>query len=243
MDAVTQWLNKNGITPTPASTAGDLLEFTVSVDKANDLLNANFTPYVHESTNTTMMRTLSYALPSGVQDHVSYIYPTTQYASLAPVCVYGYTNGCQVLSLQYKRPLNPAPRLWHHLAELSSGCDRDVISAQTATPSPCLQAVSKSCTTSPAHLPRSRTTLCLSLRLDSRLRCPLTRRYVGSYTSLLPFSDRISWYQQFLTEFRPDIDPNTQVNYVFTDSFQYPQSTDNHDEAVCTHSLRSMSNI
>ena len=48
------------------------------MDKANTLLNANFTTYLHEASNTTMVRTLAYSLPSDLTDHVSFVYPTTQ---------------------------------------------------------------------------------------------------------------------------------------------------------------------
>lgn len=76
--AVNSWLSKNGISTTTASPAGDMVTLSVSVEQANSLLGANFKNYVHDQTNTTMVRTLSYSLPASVQDHVAYIYPTTQ---------------------------------------------------------------------------------------------------------------------------------------------------------------------
>ena len=77
--AVSGWLSQNGITTTAAAASGDMLEFTIPIEQANSLLNANFTSYVHESTNTTMIRTLSYSLPATLEGHVLYVYPTTQY--------------------------------------------------------------------------------------------------------------------------------------------------------------------
>ena len=77
--AVTDWLKKNGVSPDSASPSGDMLNINIPVEKANALLNANFASYVHDDTNATMIRTLAYSLPASVQDHVSFVYPTTQY--------------------------------------------------------------------------------------------------------------------------------------------------------------------
>ncbi|KAI0654546.1 subtilisin-like protein [Cubamyces menziesii] len=79
VQAVTSWLNKNGISPEVYSSAGDLLRFQLPVDQANKLLNANFTGYVHEKTNTTMVRTLAYSLPADVSEHVAFVYPANQF--------------------------------------------------------------------------------------------------------------------------------------------------------------------
>lgn len=76
--AVTDWLSENGITPTSTSTFGDMLHVYISVAKANMLLNANYVGYIHEASNTTITRTLSFSLPADVQDHISFVYPTTQ---------------------------------------------------------------------------------------------------------------------------------------------------------------------
>ena len=56
-----------------------MITFQIPAEKANALLNANYTTYIHEKTNTTMVRTLSYSLPASVSPHVSFVYPTTQY--------------------------------------------------------------------------------------------------------------------------------------------------------------------
>ncbi|KAM5534011.1 hypothetical protein V8D89_012331 [Ganoderma adspersum] len=77
--AVTAWLSKNGITPESTSASGDMVTIQVPATKANTLLNANFTTYVHEASNTTMVRTLAYSLPDAVHDHIAFVYPTTQF--------------------------------------------------------------------------------------------------------------------------------------------------------------------
>ena len=76
--AVTDWLSKNGLQPTIASPAGDMLTINVSVDQANTLLNANYSVYTHVNSDTDMLRTMSYSLPADLAQHVDFVYPTTQ---------------------------------------------------------------------------------------------------------------------------------------------------------------------
>ena len=56
-----------------------MLNINVTIAQANALLNANFSTYTHTASNTTVVRTLSYSLPSDLDNHVEFIYPTTQY--------------------------------------------------------------------------------------------------------------------------------------------------------------------
>ena len=69
------WLAKNGITAASTSASGDMVTIQVPAEKANALLNANFTSYLHEASNTTMVRTLAYSLPDDIHDHVAFVYP------------------------------------------------------------------------------------------------------------------------------------------------------------------------
>ncbi len=78
VQAVTNWLSQKNVTATRQSPSGDMLQIQVPFDKADELLNANFTAYVHAPTNTTVWRTLSYSVPADVAQHLSFIYPTTQ---------------------------------------------------------------------------------------------------------------------------------------------------------------------
>ncbi|KAJ3015318.1 hypothetical protein NUW54_g1074 [Trametes sanguinea] len=78
VQTVTNWLKNNGIEAETYSSAGDLLRIQIPPEQANTLFNANFSTYVHEKTNTTMVRTLSYSLPADVSEHLAFVYPTTQ---------------------------------------------------------------------------------------------------------------------------------------------------------------------
>ncbi|TFK88148.1 family S53 protease [Polyporus arcularius HHB13444] len=79
LQVVTQWLHASGIAFTPATHSGDMLQIRLPLERANTLLDANFTTYIHEPTNTTTIRTLSYALPAHLHEHITLIYPTTQF--------------------------------------------------------------------------------------------------------------------------------------------------------------------
>ncbi len=55
-----------------------MLRVHIPVQKANALLNANYTQYLHKNSNTSILATLSYSVPPDVKEHVSFIYPTDQ---------------------------------------------------------------------------------------------------------------------------------------------------------------------
>ncbi|RPD61265.1 subtilisin-like protein [Lentinus tigrinus ALCF2SS1-6] len=79
IQTVTQWLDANGLAYTPATHSGDMLQFNIRLEQANRILDADFTTYIHEPTNTTTIRTLSYALPEYLHEHITLIHPTTQF--------------------------------------------------------------------------------------------------------------------------------------------------------------------
>ncbi|KAJ6564851.1 Pro-kumamolisin, activation domain-containing protein, partial [Mycena sp. CBHHK59/15] len=58
LSAVTQWLSENSIPLKPVTPAGDMLEITVPVAKANDLLSTQFSTFTHVETGVTSIRTL-----------------------------------------------------------------------------------------------------------------------------------------------------------------------------------------
>ena len=102
-----------------------MVTIQLSAAKANSLLNANFTTYVHEASNTTMVRTLAYSLPDDVSNHVAFIYPTTQFIPPA-------NNKVQVKAIQ--PPAAVSKRSRSRRADIPAEC------AQVITPA-CLQAI------------------------------------------------------------------------------------------------------
>ncbi|KDR69079.1 hypothetical protein GALMADRAFT_104369 [Galerina marginata CBS 339.88] len=76
---VNQWLLSNKISPEIASPAGDWLQLTIPIRKANFLLGANFQVFKHAETGREFVRTLSYSIPATLQSHIDAIHPTTTF--------------------------------------------------------------------------------------------------------------------------------------------------------------------
>ncbi|KAI0738970.1 peptidase S8/S53 domain-containing protein [Daedaleopsis nitida] len=79
LQAVTDWLRSSGIQWTASSPTNDMITVKIPLHQANLLLMADYHIYRHETTNTTMLRTLSYSLPAHLNEHVSFVYPSTQF--------------------------------------------------------------------------------------------------------------------------------------------------------------------
>ncbi|TFK80828.1 family S53 protease-like protein [Polyporus arcularius HHB13444] len=109
--AVKDWLSKNNLTAVVGK-SGNSLRVNLPVHQANALLNANYTKYEHKATGTQVLRTLSYSLPAEVQQHLSYVYPTThaskvqERASVPASCANQTTPAC--LQALYNIPATPA---------------------------------------------------------------------------------------------------------------------------------------
>ena len=76
IEVVNTWLGENGLTALPSSPAGDWLSVDVPVSKANSMLGANFSVFVHEATGRQTIRTLQYSIPVDLAQHVDLIHPT-----------------------------------------------------------------------------------------------------------------------------------------------------------------------
>jgi len=81
LSAINTWLQENDIVATTLTPAGDWLGFQVPVNKANELFDADFSVFVHESTGKQTIRTLSYSIPEDLVDHLRVVYPTVTFPS------------------------------------------------------------------------------------------------------------------------------------------------------------------
>ncbi|KAJ7788662.1 family S53 protease-like protein [Mycena olivaceomarginata] len=79
LSVVSEWLTENGISSTPVTPAGDMLEIVIPVAKANDLLSTDFSVFTHVETGKTSIRTLAYSIPAVLQDHIDFFHPTTTF--------------------------------------------------------------------------------------------------------------------------------------------------------------------
>ncbi|KAJ6554608.1 family S53 protease [Mycena capillaripes] len=77
--AVSQWLSTNGITSKAVTPAGDILEITMPVAKANQLLATDFFIAKHTDSGETSIRTLQYSIPASLKDHIQFIHPTISF--------------------------------------------------------------------------------------------------------------------------------------------------------------------
>ncbi|KAI9442986.1 subtilisin-like protein [Lactarius indigo] len=86
LELVNSWLEHHGVPTSSVSTShgGGWLTLTgVPISQANELLGASYQLYRSTGTNdTTILRTVSYALPAVLHRHVQTIVPTTHFASM-----------------------------------------------------------------------------------------------------------------------------------------------------------------
>ncbi|KAI0081293.1 subtilisin-like protein [Panus rudis PR-1116 ss-1] len=86
--AVNQWLSEHGLTAQKLSPTGDWIGVDVSVSKASELLDADFSVFKHQETGTESIRTLAYSIPADLKDHIQLVHPTITFPnplSLRPV--------------------------------------------------------------------------------------------------------------------------------------------------------------
>ncbi|KAJ7863569.1 hypothetical protein B0H13DRAFT_2282079 [Mycena leptocephala] len=76
---VTSWLSSNNLTATPITRAGEWIAVNMTVSQANALLAANFSTFQNDGTNQTVVRTLSYSIPSALETSVDWVHPTTSF--------------------------------------------------------------------------------------------------------------------------------------------------------------------
>ncbi|KAJ7142514.1 family S53 protease [Mycena epipterygia] len=79
LSAVTEWLDENDIVAKPVSPAGDLLQITLPIGKANSLLSTQFSAFKHIASGTESIRTLSYSVPALLQSHIQFFHPTVAF--------------------------------------------------------------------------------------------------------------------------------------------------------------------
>ncbi|TFY50202.1 hypothetical protein EVG20_g11659, partial [Dentipellis fragilis] len=81
---VSAWLSHHDIPASSISTTetGDwLIISAVPVTKADALLGANYRIYRHETTDSTLLRTIGYSLPEALHQHIDVVAPTTYFSN------------------------------------------------------------------------------------------------------------------------------------------------------------------
>lgn len=75
---VNDWLSSHGVQPRTISSAGDWVEISVPVSKANEMLAADYQVYTHHESGRQTKRTLSYSVPAMLKEHLNAIHPTVK---------------------------------------------------------------------------------------------------------------------------------------------------------------------
>ena len=84
LELISSWLAHHGVRFSSISRThgGAWLTITnVLVSQANKLLGASYQLYRHAETNSTIMRTVGYALPAVLHAHIRAVAPTTYFTS------------------------------------------------------------------------------------------------------------------------------------------------------------------
>ncbi|KAJ7314307.1 family S53 protease [Mycena albidolilacea] len=77
LSQVNSWLAASDLTASPLTPAGDWISVNMTITQANSLLAADFATFQNEDTNQTVVRTLSYSIPSALKTSVDWVHPTT----------------------------------------------------------------------------------------------------------------------------------------------------------------------
>ena len=80
--SISSWLESQGLSPSSLSPSGDWISVRATVGQANRLLQAEYTRYEAEGLDGPVVRTLSYAVPDEVKDHIAAVHPTTSFPLL-----------------------------------------------------------------------------------------------------------------------------------------------------------------
>ncbi|EJD45533.1 family S53 protease [Auricularia subglabra TFB-10046 SS5] len=75
LSAVTDWLTSNGVQAHAVSPAGEWLEFTVPVSRANALFSADFTLFRHSASGSSGVRALQYSVPANLASAIRVLSP------------------------------------------------------------------------------------------------------------------------------------------------------------------------
>ncbi|KAI1342494.1 tripeptidyl-peptidase 1 [Xylariaceae sp. FL0016] len=78
-DEVLSWLHASSEEVLTAKRDGDYVAFSTTVKGARTLLGADFSRFMPEGSDKTILRTLSYSIPSSLEGSIDFIYPTVYF--------------------------------------------------------------------------------------------------------------------------------------------------------------------
>jgi tripeptidyl-peptidase-1 len=78
---VASWLSSNNLAATSITPAGEWITVNMTVSQANALFAADFRTFQNDETNQTVVRTLSYSIPSALKASIDWVHPTIRFIS------------------------------------------------------------------------------------------------------------------------------------------------------------------
>ncbi|KAJ5703834.1 hypothetical protein N7493_010972 [Penicillium malachiteum] len=82
---IISWLNSENISSDSIEIGGNWITFQTAVSQAERMLNAEFFYYKNNETDTKILRTLKYSVPSDIHPDIQLIEPTTRFGNLGSV--------------------------------------------------------------------------------------------------------------------------------------------------------------
>ncbi|KAJ7911828.1 family S53 protease [Mycena leptocephala] len=92
LSQVNSWLASSDLTASPITPAGDWIAVNMTVSQANALLVADFSTFQNSETNQTVVRTLSYSIPSNLKASIDWIHPTISFPNAKPAGSSSFVN-------------------------------------------------------------------------------------------------------------------------------------------------------
>ncbi|OBZ77185.1 Tripeptidyl-peptidase sed3 [Grifola frondosa] len=183
LTAVNSWLSANDLNATKLSPAGDWLAIELPVSKANDLFNADFSLFTHESSGVQAIRTMAYSIPASLKGHLNLVYPTTSFPDPS-------ASGSTFVPLKYIKRV-----------ESDSSSIPSPLPCGNGTTPACLQAL-YGIPTTPAVNPSNQLAV------------------TGHFGNIAHYD----FLQQFLIDYRPDMNSSTNFTVVSVDDGSNDQS-------------------
>ncbi|KAJ6567945.1 family S53 protease [Mycena vulgaris] len=120
---VGEWLSENGLTAKPITPAGDIVQITLPVAQANELLSTDFAVFTHVESGVESIRTLEYSVPAALAEHIDFFHPTTSFT----------------------RPLTSKAKFAAIRAKPNSTAVADAVPVAGAVPASCASTVTPAC--------------------------------------------------------------------------------------------------
>ncbi|KAJ7655471.1 peptidase S8/S53 domain-containing protein [Mycena rosella] len=92
LSQVNSWLAAQNLASSPLTPAGDWVSVNMTVSQANEMFAAEFSTFQNQDTNQTVVRTLSYSIPTTLEAGISWVHPTVNFPVVKTSSVLNLTS-------------------------------------------------------------------------------------------------------------------------------------------------------